>query len=45
MTAEWQGLDLTAVPATPEIGMFESVVAKVEIESLKRTVGDRKIYS
>jgi hypothetical protein len=45
MTAEQRGLDPTAVPATPEeIEMFESAVAKVEIESLKRTVGDQKIY-
>jgi len=45
MTAEQRGFDPTAVPATPEeIGMFESAVAKVEIESLKRTVGDQKIY-
>jgi len=45
MTAKQRGLDPTAVPATPEeIEMFESAVAKVEIESLKRTVGDRKTY-
>ena len=45
LTAEQRGLDPTAVPATPEeIEYFESAVAKVEIESLKPTVGDRKIY-
>jgi len=46
MTAEQRGLDPTAVPATPEeTEIFETTVAKVEIESLKRTVGDQKIYS
>jgi len=45
LTAEQRGWDPTAVPATPEeIEMFESAVAKVEIESLKLTVGDRGIY-
>ena len=45
MTAEQRGFDPTAVPATPEeIRMFESAVAKVKIESLKRTVGDQKIH-
>jgi len=45
MTVQQRGLDPTAVPAMPEeIGMFESAVAKVEIESLKRTVGDQKTY-
>ena len=45
LTAEQRGWDNTAVPATPEeIEMFESAVAKVKIESLKLTVGDRRIY-
>ena len=43
-TAEQRGSDPTAVPATPEkIAMFESTVAEIKIESLKRTVGDQKI--
>jgi hypothetical protein len=43
LTAEQRGLDPTAVPATPEeVEMFESAVEKVEIESLKQTIGDRK---
>ena len=45
LTAEQRGFDPTAVPATSEeIEEFESAVAKIEIESLKRTVGDRKNY-
>jgi hypothetical protein len=45
LTAEQRGLDPTAVPATPEeIETFESAVAKIEIETLKRSVGDREIY-
>ena len=45
MTAQQRGLDPTAVPATSEeIEMFESAVAKVEINSLRRTVGDQKVY-
>jgi hypothetical protein len=45
MTAEQRGFDPTAIPATPEeIGMFESAVTKIEIESLKRTIGDQKVY-
>ena len=45
LTAEQRGWDPTAVPATPEeVEMFESAVAKVEIESLRLTVGDRQIY-
>ena len=45
LSPEQRGLDPTAVPATPEeIGAFESAVEKVEIESLKRSVGDGKIY-
>ena len=45
LTAEQRGLDPTAVPATPrEIETFESAVAKIEIETLKRSVGDRKTY-
>ena len=45
MTTEQRGFDPTAVPATPEeVGMFESAIAKVEIETLKQSVGDPKIY-
>jgi len=45
LTSEQRGLDPTAVPATPEeIGMFESAVAQIEIESLRGTIGDRKVY-
>ena len=45
MTAEQRGLDPTVVLAPPdEIEMFESAVATVEVESLKHTVGDQKIY-
>ena len=45
LTAEQRGLDPTVVPATPEeIAMFKSAVAEIKIESLKRTVGDQKIY-
>jgi len=45
MTAEQRGLDPTATPATPEeIEAFESAVAKVEIESLKRSVGAHAAY-
>ena len=45
LTDDQRGLDSTAVSATPEeVKMFESAVEKVEIESLKRSIGDRKIY-
>ena len=45
LTAEQRGFDPTAVQATPEeIESFESAVAKVEIESLRRTVGDGQVY-
>ena len=45
MTAEQRGLDPTATPATPEeIDAFESAVANVEIESLRRSVGDQTTY-
>ena len=45
LTAEQRGLDPTAIPATPEeIGTFEAAVAKIKIESLKHTIGDRQIY-
>jgi len=45
LTDDQRGLDPTAVPATPEeVEMFESAVEKVEIESLKRSIGDGKIY-
>jgi len=45
MTPEQRGLDPTATPATPEeIEAFESVVANVEIESLKHSVGDQEAY-
>lgn len=45
LTDEQRGLDPTATPATPEqVEMFESAVAKVKIESLKFSVGDRVIY-
>jgi hypothetical protein len=45
MTAEQRGLDPTATPATPEeTEAFESAVANVEIESLRRSVGDQKAY-
>ena len=45
LTAEQRGLDPTAVLATPEeVEVFESAAAKVEIESLRHTIGDRKIY-
>jgi hypothetical protein len=43
LTAEQRGLDPTAVPATPEeIEAFESAVAKIEIEPLKGSVGDKE---
>jgi len=45
LTDDQRGLDPTAVTPTPEeVEMFESAVEKVEIESLKRSIGDRKIY-
>lgn len=45
LTAEQRGLDPTAAPATPEeVEMFESAVAKVEIELMRHSIGDRKIY-
>ena len=45
MTAEQRGLDPTATPATPEeTAAFESAVANVGIEPLKRSVGDQKVY-
>ena len=45
LTAEQRGLDPTAVPATPEEAeMLESAAAKVEIESLRHSIGDQKIY-
>jgi hypothetical protein len=45
LTAEQRGLDPTAIPATPEeIETFESAVAKIDIEPLKRSVGDRNTY-
>jgi len=45
LTPDQRGLDPTAVPATPEeVEMFESTVAKIEIESLKRTIGDQNTY-
>ncbi|KAF9648968.1 hypothetical protein BDM02DRAFT_3095524 [Thelephora ganbajun] len=45
LTGEQRGLDPTAVIATPEeVEMFESAVAKIKIESLKRSIGDQKIY-
>jgi len=45
LTDDQRGLDPTAVTPTPEeVEMFESAVAKIKIESLKLTIGDRKIY-
>ena len=45
LTDDQRGLDSTAVTPTPEeVKMFESAVAKVEIESLKCSIGDGKIY-
>ena len=45
LTDDQRGLDPTAVTPTPEeVEMFESAVAKIKIESLKVTIGDRKIY-
>ena len=45
LTDEQRGLDPTATPATPEqVEMFDSAVVKIDIESLKSSVGDRKIY-
>ena len=45
LTDKQRGLDPTATPATPEqVEMFEAAVAKIDIESLKPSVGDRKIY-
>ena len=45
LTNEQRGLDPTATPATPEqVEMFESAVEKIDIESLKLSVGDRDIY-
>ena len=45
LTDDQRGLDSTAVTPTPEeVEMFESAVAKVEIESLKCSIGDGKIY-
>jgi len=45
LTREQRGLDPTAVSATPEqTEAFESAVAKIEIEPLKRSVGNWKIY-
>ena len=45
LTADQRGLDPTTVPATPEeVEMFDSAVARVEIESLKDSIGDRKTY-
>ena len=40
LTDNQRGLDPTVVPATPEeVEMFESAAEKVEIESLKRSIG------
>jgi len=45
LTDDQRGLDPTVVAPTPEeVEMFESAVEKVKIESLKRSIGDRKIY-
>ena len=45
LTDDQRGLDPTAVTPTPEeVEMFESAVARVEIECLKRSIGDRKIH-
>ena len=45
LTAEQRGLDPTAVFATPEEArMLESAAGKVEIESLRHSIGDQKIY-
>ena len=45
LTAEQCGLDPTATPATlEEVEMFKSAVAKVEIESLRFSVGDQDLY-
>jgi len=45
LTDDQWGLDPTAVTPTPgEVEMFESAVAKIKIECLKRSIGDRKIY-
>ena len=45
MTPEQRGLDPTATLATlEETETFESAVAKIEIESLKLSVGDREAY-
>ena len=45
LTPEQRGLDPTATPATPEqTKMFESAIATIEIESLKRSIGIRKTY-
>ena len=45
MAAEQRGLDPAAIPTTPEeTESFESAVVNVEIESLKRSVGDQELY-
>ena len=45
LTDEQRGLDPTATPAEPEqVDAFESAVAKVDIESLRLSVGDRDLY-
>ena len=45
LTVEQRGFDPTAIPATPdETEMFESAVAKIRIESLKHTIGDKKTH-
>ena len=45
LTDDQRGLDPTATPATPEqVKMTESAVGKIDIESLKLSVGDQGIY-
>lgn len=45
LTPEKRGLDPTATLATPEqTELFESEVAKIETESLKRTIGPREDF-